>query len=173
MRASAAQAEKSTPPRRKKPARTPFVIYPRLGSKTPDPRPPQGPGLLLSGGAGHVASAYAWMQRLITGGAPSGGDVVILRATEDDTYSPAFLKAASFNSVQTLCVPANATKEELAQAAAIVSKAHAVFFSGGQQQRYVQWKNSSLSRAVQAVYAKGGVVGGTPPPRRGSRWTRP
>jgi cyanophycinase len=43
----------------------------------------------------------------------------------------------------------------------VVAKAEGVFFSGGQQSRYVAWKGSSLIQAVQSVYNRGGVVGGT------------
>jgi beta-aspartyl-peptidase (threonine type) len=142
---------------------TPFIIYPRLGSPD-DSRCPLRPpgGLVLSGGAGHVPGAYAWMQRQLVGatGGP-GGDIVVLRATPDDSYSEEVLKAAPFNSVQTICVPEDATPDQLDAAAAIVARAEGVFFSGGQQSRYVAWKGTALIAAVQAVYGRGGVVGGT------------
>lgn len=140
-----------------------FIVYPRLGSNV-DSRCALTPAgaLILSGGAGHVAGAYAWMQAELVGKTgKAGGDVVVLRATPDDTYSAEVLKAAPFNSVQTVCVPEKATKKELAATAAIVAKAEAVFFSGGQQSRYVAWKGSALIDAVQAVYNRGGIVGGT------------
>lgn len=145
------------------PDSTPFIIYPRLGHRE-DSRCPLRPpgGLILSGGAGHVLGAYAWMQRQLVGdiGGP-GGDIVVLRATQDDSYSAEVMKAAPFNSVQTICVPEDATPEALAATAAIVARAEGVFFSGGQQSRYVAWKGTALIAAVQAVYNRGGIVGGT------------
>jgi beta-aspartyl-peptidase (threonine type) len=102
------------------------------------------------------------MQRQLVGAAGGpGGDVVVLRATPDDSYSAEVMKAAPFNSVQTICVPEAATADELAATAAIVGRAEGIFFSGGQQSRYVAWKGSALIAAVQAVYARGGIVGGT------------
>jgi beta-aspartyl-peptidase (threonine type) len=86
---------------------------------------------------------------------------VVLRATPDDSYSAEVLKAAPFNSVQTLCVPEGATPEQLAAATEIVDLAEGIFFSGGQQSRYVAWKGTALIAAVQAVYNRGGIVGGT------------
>lgn len=142
-------------------AATPFLIYPRLGSAADSACPLQPPGgLILSGGGGHVAGAYAWMQRQLAGDRP-GGDIVVLRATPDDSYSAEVMKAAPFNSVQTICVPEHATREELAATARIVAQAEGVFFSGGQQARYVAWKGTELIAAVQAVFDRGGVVGGT------------
>jgi len=140
-----------------------LVIYPRLGNPMDDVRPPQGKGLIFSGGHGHVHAAYRWAHDRITGskGDVVGGDVVIIRATLDNSYSSQFMRAAKFNSAQTLAIPPDATPEELAQAAEIVSKAEFVFFSGGQQSRYLQWRDTPLSRAVQNTYDRGGVVGGT------------
>lgn len=142
---------------------TPWIAYPRLGVAT-DSRcklTPPG-GLILSGGAGHVSGAYAWMQSQLVGGSGKpGGDIVVLRATPDDSYSAEVLKAAPFNSVQTICVPEAATPVELEETAAIIARAEGVFFSGGQQSRYVAWKGSALIRAVQEVYNRGGIVGGT------------
>lgn len=145
------------------PESTPFIVYPRLGSPADSRCPLQPPGgLILSGGAGHVMGAYQWMQQQLVGGASRpGGDIVVLRATPDDSYSAEVMKAAPFNSVQTICVPEEATAAELAATAAIVDRAEGVFFSGGQQSRYVAWKGSALIAAVQGVYNRGGIVGGT------------
>lgn len=142
---------------------TPFIVYPRLGAATDSHCPLQPPGgLILSGGAGHVMGAYRWMQGQLVGNLDRpGGDIVVLRATPDDTYSAEVMQAAPFNSVQTVCVPENATPDELAATAAIVGRAEGVFFSGGQQSRYVAWKGTTLIAAVQSVYDRGGIVGGT------------
>ena len=51
-----------------------------------------------------------------------GGDIVVIRATPDDSYSDEIMSSALFNSVQTICLPENATPEQLARAAAMVEK---------------------------------------------------
>jgi cyanophycinase len=43
----------------------------------------------------------------------------------------------------------------------VVSRAEFVFFAGGDQAHYAAWAQSPLLAAVQQVYARGGVVGGT------------
>jgi cyanophycinase len=139
-----------------------MVVYPRLGNPEDDARPSHGPGLIFSGGHGHVWAAFRWAHKKIGGNASKrAGDVVIIRATQDNSYSSQFMRAARFNSAQTLAIPPDATEQELREAAEIVSKAELVFFAGGQQSRYLSWRGSPLMDAVQGVYDRGGVVGGT------------
>jgi beta-aspartyl-peptidase (threonine type) len=106
-----------------------------------------------------VADAYRWMHEII-----GDGHVVVLRAgpaPADDDYERALMAAAPFGSIRTLCLPEFASARQLERAAAIVTKADAVFFAGGNQRRYVSWKGSALMEAVQGVYDRGGVVGGS------------
>ncbi|HRG98874.1 MAG TPA: Type 1 glutamine amidotransferase-like domain-containing protein, partial [Polyangiaceae bacterium] len=136
-------------------------VYPRRGSPTDDARAPQGPGLLVGGGGADVDAAFVAAHDLVVGSAARGADVVVLRATGADGYDAYLDGIAAWSSVQTLVVPALATPGDLAFAAAAVEKAELVFFAGGNQADYVAWKGTALMRAVQGVYDRGGVVGGT------------
>ncbi len=141
---------------------TNIVVYPRVGSTEDSTAIPQGPGLLLMGGGTDVDQAFVWMQRTISGGAPGRvGDVVVLRASRANAYDAYLYGLADFNSAQTIRISSPAAAADLAAAAEYVKKAEAVFFAGGDQSDYVRWKQSPLSAAVEQVYARGGVVGGT------------
>lgn len=133
-------------------------IFPRRGDATDDALPPVGPGLLLDSGGG--AGIFPWMHRTAVGGAPGRGDVVILSPDGGDDAG-SFVGQAPFRSVQAIAVPDNATEAEYREAASVVEKAEIVWFVGGDQARYVRWKGSALLDAVQRVYDRGGVIGGT------------
>ena len=138
-----------------------LTAYPRRGSAVDDSRPAQGPGLILVGGGVDVDTSFVWAHDLVVGGTGRGGDVLVLRASGADGYDAYLEGLASWNSVQTLRIPANATPTDLAFAARAVDAAEVVFFAGGNQGDYVAWKGSPLMQAVQRVYDRGGVVGGT------------
>ena len=91
------------------------------------------------------------------------GDVVVLTAqTADFDYDPGHIyRVAPFNSAQLISLPRPSTPADLHRAALIIGKAEAVLFDGGSQARYTAWADSPLMAAVQHVYRRGGVVGGT------------
>jgi beta-aspartyl-peptidase (threonine type) len=135
--------------------------YPRLGAMTDDVGVPGGPALILMGGGTDVDQAFIWAQRRIAGDGGAGGDVVVLRASGADGYTAYLLGLAPFHSVQTLKLTPPSTSADLARAADLVSHAELVWFAGGDQAMYAPWKGTPLMNAVQQVYARGGVVGGT------------
>lgn len=138
-----------------------LTVYPRLGSPVDDARAPHGPGLVLMGGGSDVDQAFVWAQAVLAGDGGAAGDVVVLRASGADGYTAYLRDLAPFNSVQTLKLTPPASGADLAFAAEVVSRAEFVFFAGGDQSMYAAWQGSPLLRAVQGVYARGGVVGGT------------
>ncbi len=151
--ASAAAQDTPTPP---------LTIYARVGNQHPSTLAPQGPGLLLMGGGATVDSSFVWMHDTIVGShSVRGGDVVVLTASEGDIYTAYIMRVAPFNSVRSISLGPGATKADLEQAADYVDHAQGVFFSGGDQSHYVRWKGSPLIAAVQRLYDRGGVVGGT------------
>lgn len=139
-----------------------LTVYPRQGDAMDDSAAPSGPGLVLMGGSTDVDDAFVWAQRTVSGdGGTRRGDVVVLRASGADGYTSYILGLAPFRSVQTLKLNPPATLADLNYAADVVSRAEFVFFAGGDQGDYAAWAGSSLLQAVQQVYARGGIVGGT------------
>jgi len=138
------------------------IIYPRVGSAADSAVKPHGPGLVLMGGSTDVDAAFRWMRRTIAG--PSGvggGDIIVLRATGDNDYDAYIYGLARFNSVRTVLLPPCSSPADIARAASLVDRAEGIFFAGGDQAYYVIWKRSPLASAVQRVYDRGSVVGGT------------
>ena len=138
------------------------TVFPRVGAATDSVFTPSGPGLILMGGGRDVDAAFVWMRTTLSSTVGARlGDVVVLRATGANAYTSYIYGLAPFSSVQTVLLPAPSTPADLLLAASIVDRAEAVFFAGGDQSHYTAWAGSPLIAAVQRVYARGGVVGGT------------
>jgi cyanophycinase-like exopeptidase len=138
------------------------TVTQRRGNPKDDPAGPRKGGLILMGGGADVDSAFIWAHRQIAGNESTRrGDVLILRASGSDGYDQYLDELAPFNSVQTLIISPKATRKDLAMAAVWVQRAEFVFFAGGNQSHYVGWKNSELMDAVQNLWRRGGVIGGT------------
>lgn len=90
------------------------------------------------------------------------GDFLVLRASGDDAYNPYIRALAVTHSVGTLL-----TKDKQAgsdpRVLAIVDRADAIFFAGGDQWTYLQeWQGTLLQKHLQAAINERGVpVGGT------------
>jgi cyanophycinase-like exopeptidase len=138
------------------------TVFPRYGNYAATWRL-HGPGLLLDGGGALEApsSSLRWMHRRLVGNTPArGGNVVVLRASDRDIYDRPFYRDGNFASVQTILIPACASRDAVDAVAPFVDRADAVYFAGGDQAHYVAWKGTALMAAVRRVYARGGVVGG-------------
>ena len=90
-----------------------------------------------------------------------GGDVVVLRASGSDAYNEYLLPLTGADSVETIIVDsrskANSDYVEWA-----IRSAEFVFISGGDQSDYLnQWQGTKVQTALQHVYHKNGVLGGT------------
>ncbi len=143
-------------------ARCHVRFYTPKGTPHPHPTVAHGPGLVIGGGGSDVDAAFVWMHDTVVGShARRGGDVVVLRANGSQDYDDYIYRQAPFWSVRTIKLPPCATQADIAHAAAIVSRSTIVFFAGGNQAEYVIWKNTPLQAAVQNLYDRGGVVGGT------------
>jgi cyanophycinase len=114
------------------------------------------------GGGTDVDAAFRWIAGTVAGSTSrSAGDLVVVRASGDNDYDKYIDDLGRFNSVRTILLPPCSSRAAIAQAAAIVAQAQSVFFAGGDQADYVIWKGGPLAAAVQGVYDRGGVVGGT------------
>lgn len=114
--------------------------------------------VLLMGGGADVDASFSQNVRNHVG---SGADVVILRSSGTDAYNDYLSSLMAADSVNTLIVDsvskANSDYVEWA-----VKTAEFVFVSGGDQSDYLNlWAGTKVQAALQHVYDKGGVIGGT------------
>ncbi len=137
------------------------TVFPISGTHDPH-SVRRGPGLLLSGAGllGVPVSAVQWLRSHLGGATGRAGNVVILSASGGREDEDALYRDARFASVQEIFIPPCADSEAVDAMATYVNGADAVLFAGGDQANYARWKGSALIRAVQAVYAHGGFVGG-------------
>ena len=138
-------------------------VFPPVGTYLKSAQPLGGPGLLLMGGGTDIDSTYKWMHEMLSCSAPKRfGNVVVIRAhTDRDEYGQYMQPVGPFQSVQMIGVPRCVSRKQLASLASVVEGSDAVFFAGGDQANYVAWKGSALDAAVQRVWNRGGVIGGT------------
>jgi cyanophycinase len=138
------------------------IFYTPRGAAKPERRPLHGPGLVLGGGGLDVKGEFVWIHETIAGSATKrAGDLVVLRATGNNDYDRWIYRLAPYHSVRTLLIPTCSNAQTLRAAAAIVERSGAVWFAGGNQADYVIWKHTPIQQAVEHVYARGGVAGGT------------
>lgn len=110
----------------------------------------------LMGGGEDIDEAFQWMC-----GKSGGGDFLVVRATGDDDYDPYIAKLCHENSVATLIIPTREAAMDPA-VAEIISKAEALFISGGDQSNYVKyWKGTPVEDAINGLIERGVPVGGT------------
>jgi cyanophycinase len=113
--------------------------------------------LLLMGGGTDVDAAFS----LRVGPQIKGGNVVVLRTSGTNAYNSYLQGLTNAASVETLIVD-TATKANSAYVEWAIKTAEAVFIAGGDQSAYLNaWQGTKVATALEHVYAKGGVVGGT------------
>jgi cyanophycinase len=122
-----------------------------------------GPAHDFGGGSTDVDAALQWMIDAVRGCTDCAAivDVVILRSTGADGYNEYIHAMNGVDSVETLVITSPRDANTPAVEAA-VRNAEVVFFAGGDQCDYVDnFKGTLVETAVEAVYARGGGVGGT------------
>jgi cyanophycinase len=122
-----------------------------------------GPALNLGGGGPDVDPALQWMIDQARGCTTCATkvDVVIVRASGADGYNLPIYAMNGVDSVETLVVPSRADADTTA-VETTVRNAEVVFFAGGDQCNYTSYyAGTRLRTAVDAVWARGGTVGGT------------
>jgi cyanophycinase len=139
------------------PANTKDVPYQywRVGNSKDIHTATQG-GFALVGGGEDLDEVFSWLCRR-----SGGGDFLVLRARGTDAYNPYVQQLCHENSVATLVIPNRAAAFNPAVMQKIAS-ARAVFISGGDQAKYVNyWQNSPVQRAINNAIQHGVPVGGT------------
>ncbi len=138
------------------------TVFPLAGRIAPTRR--RGPGLLLSGGGVESMPdiGLAWMRAHFgTSARGRAGNVVVLRASGGREYTDRFYRVGRFASVREILLPPCLSRTAVAASAVgALGRADAVIFAGGDQANYARWTGGDLLRAVKAVYARGGIVGG-------------
>ncbi|MDQ3804518.1 MAG: peptidase S51 [Acidobacteriota bacterium] len=122
-----------------------------------------GPAHDFGGGGTDVDAAIQWMIDEARGctACATKLDVVILRSSGADGYNDYIFAMNGVDSVETLVIT-SARDSNTAAVEATVRAAEVVFFAGGDQCDYVKnFKGTRVEAAVEAVYARGGGVGGT------------
>ncbi|OBP13552.1 cyanophycinase [Rheinheimera sp. SA_1] len=113
--------------------------------------------LLLMGGGADVDAAFS----LRVSPQIKGGNVVVLRTSGTNAYNSYLQGLTNAASVETLIIDTT-TKANSAYVEWAIKAAEAVFIAGGDQSAYLNaWQGTKVATALEHVYGKGGVVGGT------------
>src|SRR5262245_20617076 len=122
-----------------------------------------GPAHDFGGGGTDVDEALQWILDEVRGcmSCDTKVDVVILRSSGADGYNDYIFAMNGVDSVETLVITSR-RDADTAEVEATVLGAEVVFFAGGDQCNYTSYfKGTRVETAVEAVYARGGGVGGT------------
>ena len=115
-------------------------------------------GLLLMGGGSDVDEAFSNRVRAHIGG---GKDVVVLRTSGSDGYNSYLQNLLNADSVTTIIADSR-TRANDPYVDWSIRSAEFVWLAGGDQSDYLNtWAGTAVQSAVQHVYDKGGVIGGT------------
>jgi cyanophycinase len=129
--------------------------YIRAGNAINIAATPQ-PGYALMGGGTDLDEAFKWLCARA-----GGGDLLVLRATGDDSYNPYIAKLCHLNSVATLIIPDRAAAADPFVAQAIAHAA-AIFLSGGDQSNYINfWQGTPVQAELNIAIQRGVPIGGT------------
>jgi cyanophycinase len=127
----------------------------RKGAKAPAPSKAPTYGDVLLGGHGSVDEATRYFCEH-----SGGGEIVVLRASGRGEYNDEFHAACPGNSVTTFVITSEkgARQPEVAET---LRKAHGIFFSGGDQSKYLQfWSGTPVQDEINNAIARGIPVGG-------------
>ncbi|MFC3033289.1 cyanophycinase [Pseudoalteromonas fenneropenaei] len=114
-------------------------------------------GVLLMGGGTDVDEAFSNRVKPHI----QGGDVVVLRTSGTDAYNDYLLPLLNADSVETLIVD-TASKANSDYVDWAIRSAEFVFIAGGDQSDYLnQWQGTKVQTALNHVYSKKGIIGGT------------
>jgi len=113
-------------------------------------------GYALLGGGKDLDEAFRWFCNRA-----DGGDLLVLRATGTDAYNPYIQGLCHLNSVATLVIP-DRTAAGDPFVTATITNAAAIFISGGDQARYINfWAGTPVETALRDAVKRGIPIGGT------------
>lgn len=124
---------------------------------TTDVTPPTKGGVALIGGGGDVEGAFKWMIDR-----SGGGNVVVIRASDNYLYNETINKLGKVQSIETLLINSRevANDEEVAR---VIRNAEMLFITGGDQSNYMRyWRGTKTGDAINyLLHVKKVPVGGT------------
>jgi cyanophycinase len=136
------------------PARTAYQYF-RVGSPINLHVHPHA-GYALMGGGKDLDEAFRWFCNRA-----DGGDLLVLRATGTDAYNPYIQDLCHLNSIATLVIPDRVAAADPFVTATITNAA-AIFISGGDQARYINfWAGTPVETALRSAVQRGIPIGGT------------
>ena len=134
----------------------------RIGSDDDVEEDFEGPMLFLMGkGSPDIVAYDNYLSGLLKSGP---ADIVVLAASfpSGQSSTPECDLLVELNSVNS-CTTITVRTEEEANAEVlvdIINRSGAVYFAGGNQCNYMDWRDTALMEAVKSVFNKGGGVGG-------------
>lgn len=114
------------------------------------------PGVCMMGGGPEVDEAMRWFLERA-----AGGDVLVMRASGSDGYNAYLYQelGVPVHSVTTIVVHEPGEHHTLLD---LIDRAEAIWFAGGDQQRYLElWQGNRVQTALQSAIDRGVPVGGT------------
>src|SRR5262249_46504228 len=127
----------------------------RKGAKSPAATRPSTFGDVLLGGHGSVSEATQFLCEH-----SGGGDIVVLSASGRGEYNDEFHATCPGNSVTTFVITSDKASHQ-PEVAETLRKAHAIFFSGGDQSNYLRyWSGTPVQEEINNAIARGVPVGG-------------
>ena len=136
-------------------AQSPAYKYVRAGEPA-NTKAQSRPGFALMGGGTDLDEAFEFLCDRA-----GGGDLLVLRATGDESYNPYLRGLCRLNSVATLIIPNRAAAADPFVSNAI-KHASAIFIAGGDQADYINfWMNTPVQTALNDAIRRGVPVGGT------------
>ena len=136
--------------------------YRRLASlgitgDTTDVTTPTRGGVALIGGGGDVEGAFKWMIDR-----SGGGNVVVIRASDNYLYNETINKLGKVRSVETLLINSREVADDEG-VARVIRNAEMLFITGGDQSNYMRyWRGTKTAAAINYLLnVKKAPVGGT------------
>lgn len=131
--------------------------YTRIGNATDAAAASPRAGFALMGGGDDLDEAFRWLCDCA-----GGGDFLVLRAGGNDEYNAYVHKLCpQLNSVATLLIPSREAASD-PEVARKIDHASALFISGGDQAKYINfWMRTPVQAALNQAIQRGIPIGGT------------
>lgn len=133
----------------------PHASFYRIGSASDIKANPRA-GYALMGGGTDQDEAFYWLCERA-----GGGDLIVLRASGDDSYNAYINGLCKLNSVTTVVIPDHQSALE-PKVAETIRDASTIFIAGGDQSKYSRfWRGTPVEAELRDAVKRGIPIGGT------------